>query len=414
MSTAAILLCAGKGTRMNDDSKSKVCFDCAGVPVIKRIISSMRQGGVSRFVVVVGHKAESVMACLDGEPGVVYAYQKDQKGTGHAALCGLNALRSIGYSGPVVISMGDKIINPAVISGLLERAGRSKAVWGVQPVAANYNGGRVVVKDGRPYGVVELTDAAFMTLADVPQEEYRAKLDRIGLNEKKAQKVIKLAKEREPEKTKRLVDRDFTAEEILSTPYANAGLYCLDADLAAEAIGTFTAANAQGEIYLTDALEWFSKNSEAELYEIENADDMRTYSTKTDLRSMCVGFMRSASEFKADIRAGKLDSEFVRLYGDGADDQKDRYTVLIDKFISKYGDRKVVLTRSPGRLNLMGRHIDHRGGGINVMATDSDIVFITSPRDDDLVSISNVDPEYPDKWFSIGWINGPIFSKIKG
>ena len=145
MSTAAILLCAGKGTRMNDDSKSKVCFDCAGVPVIKRIISSMRQGGVSRFVVVVGHKAESVMACLDGEPGVVSAYQKEQNGTGHAALCGLNALRSVGYSGPVVISMGDKIINPAVISGLLEKAGHSKAVWGVQPVAANYIGGRVVV-----------------------------------------------------------------------------------------------------------------------------------------------------------------------------------------------------------------------------------------------------------------------------
>ena len=32
--TAAIILCAGKGSRMNDNSKSKVCFDCAGVPVI--------------------------------------------------------------------------------------------------------------------------------------------------------------------------------------------------------------------------------------------------------------------------------------------------------------------------------------------------------------------------------------------
>ncbi|MBQ7714358.1 MAG: NTP transferase domain-containing protein [Clostridia bacterium] len=406
MSTAAILLCAGKGTRMNDDSKNKVCFDCAGVPVIKRIISSMRQGGVTRFVVVVGHKAESVMACLDGEPGVVFAYQKEQKGTGHAALCGLNALRSIGYSGPAVISMGDKIINPDVISGILEKAGHSKAVWGVQPVAANYNGGRVVVKDGKPYGVVELTDAAFMTLADVPQEEYPDKLQKIGLNAKKAQKVLKLAKEHTPEKTKRLVDRDFSADEILSTPYSNAGLYCLNVDQAIEAIGTFNASNAQGEIYLTDALEWFSKNSTVELFEIENADDMRTYSTKTDLRSMGVWFMRSATEFRTDILAGKLDGEFMRLYGDGASEQRDRYIILIDKFISKFGDRKVVITRSPGRLNLMGRHIDHRGGGINVMATDSDTVFISSPRDDDLVSISNVDPSYSDRMFSIGWMMG--------
>ena len=313
---AAILLCAGKVTRMNDDSKNKVCFDCAGVPVIKRIISSMRQSGVTRFVVVVGHKAESVMACLDGEPGIVFAYQKEQKGTGHAALCGLTALRTIGYSGPAMISMGDKIINPAVISELLHRADRSKAVWGVQPVEANYNGGRVVIKDGKPYGVVELTDAAYMTLADVPPEEYAGKLQKIGLNTKKAQKVLKLAKENTPNKTIRLVDKDFTADEILSTPYSNAGLYCLDVDQAIEAIGTFNASNAQGEIYLTDALEWFSENSTAEIFEIKNADDMRTYSTKTELRSMGVWFMRTAAEFRADIKAGKLDKEFIRLYGD--------------------------------------------------------------------------------------------------
>lgn len=368
---------------MNDDSKNKVCFECAGVPVIKRIIDNMRLSGISCFVVVVGHRAESVMACLDGEPGVIFAYQKEQRGTGHAALCGLKTLKSIGYSGTTVISMGDKIINTAVISGLLEKSGHAKAVWGVQPVEANYNGGRVVVKDGKPYGVVELTDAAFMTLADAAPEEYAAKLSEIRLNTKKALKVLNLAKEKTPEKTKRLVDKDFTAEEILSTPFSNAGLYCLDVDQAIEAIGTFNASNAQGEIYLTDALEWFSKNSTIELFEIKNADDMRTYSTKTDLRSMGVWFMRKATDFKSDILAGKLNDEFVRLYGDQSTEQKDRYIVLIDKFISKFGDRKVVITRSPGRLNLMGRHIDHRGGGINVMATDSDTVFLSSPRDDE-------------------------------
>lgn len=73
--TAAIILCAGKGSRMNDNSKSKVCFDCAGVPVIRRIIDNMKAAGVSRFVVVIGHQAYSVMDCLDGIDGVIYAYQ---------------------------------------------------------------------------------------------------------------------------------------------------------------------------------------------------------------------------------------------------------------------------------------------------------------------------------------------------
>ena len=35
----AVIMAAGKGTRMNDDSRNKVCFDCAGVPVNKRIIA---------------------------------------------------------------------------------------------------------------------------------------------------------------------------------------------------------------------------------------------------------------------------------------------------------------------------------------------------------------------------------------
>ncbi|MBR5098957.1 MAG: NTP transferase domain-containing protein [Spirochaetales bacterium] len=40
--TLAIILCAGKGTRMNDESTNKVCFEVAGVPVIKRIVTAFR------------------------------------------------------------------------------------------------------------------------------------------------------------------------------------------------------------------------------------------------------------------------------------------------------------------------------------------------------------------------------------
>ena len=196
--TAAIILCAGKGSRMNDNSKSKVCFDCAGVPVIRRIINNMKVAGVSRFVVVIGHQAYSVMDCLDGVEGVVYAYQKEQKGTGHAALCGLKALSSMGYNGPAIISMGDKIISTDVISGILELAKSSDAVWGVQPLSNNFNGGRVVVRNGKPYGVVEFTDAALMALADVEADKYETTLNEIGLNPKKAKKVLDVALKNPP------------------------------------------------------------------------------------------------------------------------------------------------------------------------------------------------------------------------
>ena len=398
---AAVILCAGKGTRMGDDSKNKVSFDCAGIPVIKRIVQNMRKGGVEQFVIVVGHLASTVMDALDGEPGVVYAYQKEQKGTGHAALCGLNALSSVGVTGPCIISMGDKIIAPQVIADLIEQARSAKAVWGVQPKMANYNGGRIAMADGKPYGVVEFADAAMMTLCGVPEDKREQTLLALGLNPKKAEKVLKNARGKNPAGTVTLASRVFTADEILNTNYANAGLYCLDTEETIRAIGTLNSSNAQGELYLTDCLAYYAEKNEAVLYEVKNADDMLTYSTKPELRQISKHFMRYASEFIQDIRSGKMDESFCDIYGAATREQKERYIVLLERFIGAYGDKKVMITRSPGRLNLMGRHIDHRGGGLNVMAVNRDTIFVSSPREDDVFSIVNTDTQYPDRMFSV-------------
>lgn len=398
---AAVILCAGKGSRMNDDSKSKVCFDCAGVPVIRRIIDNMKAAGVSRFVVVIGHQAYSVMDCLDGVEGVVYAYQKEQKGTGHAALCGLKALVAVGHTGPTIVSMGDKIVSKTALEGLLAHAQSAKAVWGVQPIAANFNGGRVVVRDGKPLGIVEFADAALMSLANVQPAQYVNKLQFIGLNPKKAEKVLQCARKNPPSATRKLCGTVVDAEEILATPYANAALYCFDIQAVIEAIGMLCADNAQGELYLTDTLEYFAKTDDAVLYEITGRNDMLTYSTKQELCAVSEQFMRTVSEYEKAICAGEMDAMFAELYGDDVLQQKQRYLTLLRRFANVYGNRKVVITRAPGRVNLMGRHVDHRGGGINVMATNCDQVIVAARRDDDMVRIANVDAAYPDRIFSI-------------
>jgi len=378
---AAVILAAGKGSRMNDNSTNKVCFNCAGIPVIRRILDEMRAGGVSLFVIVVGHKAQDVMDCLDGEPGVIYAYQKEQKGTGHAVLCGMNALKSAGYNGPVIVSMGDKIVASHVISGLLDKTSEAKVVWGVQPINDNPNGGRVVVKDGQPYGVVEFADAALMALADVSPADYEKKLAELGLNAKKAAKVLKIAQEHKPQGVRTLVDKTFSANDILRTPYANAGLYCFDLDAAVTAINACGSDNAQGEIYLTDTLEIFARQKCVTLYEVTNPDDMLTYSTKPELIQLTARFMRNASDWLKD--------------------QNPKLTPILQHFITKFGDKKVIVAGSPGRINLMGRHIDHHGGGINVMALDRRLTMVVSPRMDHIVHVTNLNPQYPDDEFAI-------------
>ena len=297
--------------------------------------------------------------------------------------------------------MGDKIISTNVINGILERAECADAVWGVQPLNDNFNGGRVVVRNGKPYGVIEFTDAALMALGNTTPENYENIINTIGLNPKKAKKVLDTAMQKAPSPTKKLCGEEFGADEVLSAPYANAALYCFDTNKVIDAIATLGSDNAQGEIYLTDTLEYFAAQNSAVLYEISNKTDMLTYSTKQELCKVSEHFMRTASQYIADIKNGNMDQKLVELYGDDIDEQKQRYIDLLNKFLLKYGDKKVVITRSPGRINLMGRHIDHRGGGINVMATDRDQVFVSARRDDDIVNISNLDTTYPDRSFSI-------------
>lgn len=349
-SAAAILLCAGKGTRMGITDRSKVCYDCAGVPVVKRILANMRAGGVSRFVIVVGHLAESVMSALDGEPGVLYAYQKHQKGTGHATACGLRALEDIGYSGPVIVSMGDKIVSPATVRRILDGAGNPNAICtcGVQKREEHPNGGHVVVDSGKALGIVEFADVKRALASGA---------------------------------TIRLCGREFPAEEIAATPWVNTALYRFDAKSLAQALETCGSDNAQGEIYLTDTIEYFAKRGEVSVYRVENPGELLTYSTKTELRSVSRHFLRNASVLLAE---------------------HPEHSEIISKFISRYGDRKAVIARAPGRVNLMGRHIEHRGGSVNVMAVEAATVFVAAPREDDIVHLANVDPAYPEGEFSIG------------
>ena len=397
---AAVLLCAGKGTRMNDNSINKVCFPCAGVPVIKRIIDNLREGGIGTFVVVVGHQAQSVMEALGDEPGVIYAYQKEQKGTGHATLCGLMALKNAGYHGRVIVTMGDKIISPKVIRELLDSDQNRKAVIGVQPLANNYNGGRVVVEGKKAYGIVEFADAALMAVAPLAEDQRPAALKKIGINEKKAVKVLAKAKKGNVPTSVTIGGKSFTAKEILSTPYANAALYCFDVDAVVDAILKCTTANAQGELYLTDTISMFAEEDQVRVYEVTAKEDMRTFSTKPELQAMSSTFYRTATEFLCAITAGELDQDLAKLYNN-VEEEKVRYSDLISIFKEKYGDQKMIITRAPGRVNLMGRHIDHRGGSVNVAAINRDVVMAVSPRTDDVVNVSFADGAYPDSTFSV-------------
>lgn len=83
MSTAAVILAAGLGTRMKS-ATPKMLHPVAGRPMILYGIESARALGADAIVVVIGHGADAVREVVGN--GVEYALQPEPLGTGHAVM----------------------------------------------------------------------------------------------------------------------------------------------------------------------------------------------------------------------------------------------------------------------------------------------------------------------------------------
>ena len=286
----AILLCAGKGSRMNDDSTNKVCFPVNGIPAVKRTIDNMRKAGINKFIAVVGHKADKVMECLSCYDNVAYAYQAVQSGTGNAALMGLNVLDSLGYKGAALICMGDKIVSHTVISKLINRYNNTdtKTVFAVQPKVFNEGGGRIAVKGDKVCGIYEQTDSYILKLGALPEknaDSFEEALNSADINEKKKKKILDYAKGHidELDSCVHLSGESFTHEDIEGCRFVNTATYLCDVSETIKAIGKLDSNNAQGEIYLTDAINIMAAEGGAEIISISAKEEMLTFATKEEL-----------------------------------------------------------------------------------------------------------------------------------
>jgi len=205
MTTTAIILAAGKGTRMKSDLP-KVLHEVCGRPMLAYVLEACRAAGCGRLVVVVGHEAESVRQAFASDASdIEWVVQSPQLGTGHAVMVCRDHLAEL--SGAVLVLAGDgPLIAPATLRELLETHRRQRAACtlatSILPDPGRY--GRIVRDEaGELIGIVEHLDAT------------------------DAQRQIR---------------------EV------NVSLYCFDAAALREAVGRLTNDNAKGEYYLTDAL----------------------------------------------------------------------------------------------------------------------------------------------------------------
>jgi len=201
---AAIVLAAGKGTRMKTQ-RAKVLHQVCGKPMVYFPVKRALEAGADPVVVVVGHQADEVETALRAalpDAPLRFARQEKQLGTAHAVLAAKSALR--GHHGAIVILSGD---TPLLTAHTLDAVVSARTAPGSLAFATmdleNPEGyGRVVHSPGKgPALIVEEKDAT-------PEERQ--------------------------------------IKEV------NAGLYVADSDFLWSTLARVDAKNAQREFYLTD------------------------------------------------------------------------------------------------------------------------------------------------------------------
>ena len=201
MEFSVIILAAGKGTRLKSEL-AKPLHQVAGRPLIDWVIDAATTAGCSHIMGVISPPPSDVSSHL--EDRIELITQSEQKGTGHAVLCGIHTLAQLPPAQPVIILFADTpLITSQTISHLASLTAESSDL-----VVAGF-------ETGNPSGYGRLKQTSD------------------GLLEA----IVEDADASDDEKQIALVNGGVMA--------AKAGLLC-------ELLPQLTAANAQNELYLTD------------------------------------------------------------------------------------------------------------------------------------------------------------------
>lgn len=230
----AVILAAGKGTRMKSDLP-KVVHTVNHKPMVEYAIEAAKGAGADEVCLVVGYQSEVVRESVTSK--VSYAMQTQQLGTGHAVKC---AKDFIGTDGETLILFGDTpLITGKTLNQLVEfhRQHKNK----VTVLSA-------IVEDPTGYGrIIRTEDGRFL---------------------------------------KSVEHKDANETELLSKE-VNSGMYVFDSKELSEALDELTTNNAQGEYYLPDTLTIIKKKGyQVDAYILENAVEMTGVNDQEQLKEV--------------------------------------------------------------------------------------------------------------------------------
>ena len=149
---SVIILAAGKGTRMLSD-KPKILHELAGRTIIYHVIQTALQLKPRQICIVHNDNSEELKQTYK-QRNIVWAIQKEQKGTGHAVA---TALKHIKRPARVLVLCAD---TPCITAATLRKAARQKTTSIITTITDQPKGyGRVIRQNNKIQEIVEEADA---------------------------------------------------------------------------------------------------------------------------------------------------------------------------------------------------------------------------------------------------------------
>lgn len=235
MDIKAVILAAGKGTRMKSVSTPKVLHEIMGKTLLGYVLDNVKNF-VSEEFVIVGHHAQDVENFVKNNyDNAKTVLQSPQLGTGHAVSMVCPQLEN--YDGLVLILCGD---TPLVREETL--------------------------KDFVEFHKSQNSDLTVMSTIFEDPTNY-------GRIIREADNSLKCIVE----------EKDATPEQK-AVKEVNAGIYCLNWSKIKSAFGQLKSNNAQGEYYLTDIISWGkAQNLNVNAYILQNSDEIYGINSRLNL-----------------------------------------------------------------------------------------------------------------------------------
>ncbi|GAB4289302.1 MAG: bifunctional UDP-N-acetylglucosamine diphosphorylase/glucosamine-1-phosphate N-acetyltransferase GlmU [Ignavibacteriaceae bacterium] len=249
ISEAAIILAAGHGKRIKSQ-RSKMLHKIWEVPTVERVYDACAKGLKNAVnVIVVGIKAADVMQVIGKRENTVFAYQKEQNGTGHAVQVALKTLGNISANGTVYVFPGDMgLLDSETVRVFRKKFVKSGCdmmvlvgVFEGKP-EENYYGRIIRVKDkdinGNPSGNEKGNVIGIIEFKDI-----------IALPEKSDYRITYKGKV-----------YSYSKDELISLREYNSGVYAFRFNPLKKLIRLLKSNNVQNEIYITDMIYLFNQH----------------------------------------------------------------------------------------------------------------------------------------------------------